>query len=317
MEFFRNRGFQARDNGFVQDYRCFSVAAKNRADLERGDKILLPESALRALTRQRVAYPMLFRLLHREANRITHCSVMEFSAEEGVCYMPLWMMEQLGLYDGALVNVKNVSLKKATFVKIQPHKTAFTEISNPKAVLEHKLRNFSCLTTGDTLSIEYNGERFLIDVLEVKPDGKACIIETDCEVDFAQPLDYKEPKKVFPPKKKVAKEPEVSTADTATATANTKDKTKSNEEETKAESPHFKTGGYRLDGKKHKTTPTKPKAKPKPKAQIEKEVRLPCLNCKCGFIINGLFLYVCNYFVVCILHQRKKGGRESSMATAF
>ena len=72
----------------------------------------------------------------------THCSVMEFSAEEGVCYIPSWMMAHLGLYDGAILNIKNVSLAKASYIKIQPHKTAFTEISNPKAVLEHRLRNF-------------------------------------------------------------------------------------------------------------------------------------------------------------------------------
>ena len=65
------------------------------------------------------------------------------------------------------------------------------------------------MTTGDTLCIEYNCEKFYINVLKVVPNGKACIIETDCEVDFATPLDYKEPEKVFPKQKKAA--PEVST----------------------------------------------------------------------------------------------------------
>ena len=179
-----------------------------------GDKILLPESALRALTVRRVEYPMLFRL-ESPSGRKTHCSVMEFSAEEGCCYIPLWMMEHLGLFEGAVLRIINVSLAKATFVKIQPHKTAFTEISNPKAVLEHRLRSYSCLTEGDTLRLQYNDETFDIDVLEVKPNGKACIIETDCEVDFAPPLDYKEPEKVFPPAKKMHTESAAAAASSA------------------------------------------------------------------------------------------------------
>ena len=61
-------------------------------------------------------YPMLFRLRNKQLDRATHCSVMEFSGEEGVCYIPLWMMEHLGLYDGAVIQVTNVSLSKATYV---------------------------------------------------------------------------------------------------------------------------------------------------------------------------------------------------------
>ena len=51
--------------------------------------------------RLQVDYPMLFRLTnHASATRkVTHCGVMEFSAAEGVCYMPHWVSDD-GLIRG-------------------------------------------------------------------------------------------------------------------------------------------------------------------------------------------------------------------------
>lgn len=43
--------------------------------------------------------------------------------------------------------------------------------------------------------VAYNNKKFYIDVVEAKPSSAVSIIETDCEVDFAPPLDYKEPEK--------------------------------------------------------------------------------------------------------------------------
>lgn len=43
--------------------------------------------------------------------------------------------------------------------------------------------------------IAYNNKKFYIDIVETKPSPAICIIETDCEVDFAPPLDYEEPEK--------------------------------------------------------------------------------------------------------------------------
>ncbi|KAH7862852.1 hypothetical protein Vadar_010258 [Vaccinium darrowii] len=61
--------------------------------------------------------------------------------------------------------------------------------------LETTLRNFSCLTTGDSIMVAYNNQKYYIDIIETKPSNAISIIETDCEVDFAPPLYYKEPEK--------------------------------------------------------------------------------------------------------------------------
>lgn len=52
--------------------------------------------------------------------------------------------------------------------------------------------------------VSYNNKKFYIDIVETKPSHAISIIETDCEVDFAQPLDYKEPER--PLKSKVPPE---------------------------------------------------------------------------------------------------------------
>lgn len=65
--------------------------------------------------------------------------------------------------------------------------------------LETTLRNFSCLTVGDNIMVAYNNKKYYIDIIESKPANAISIIETDCEVDFAPPLDYKEPERVTPP----------------------------------------------------------------------------------------------------------------------
>lgn len=49
--------------------------------------------------------------------------------------------------------------------------------------------------------VAYNNKKYYIDIVETKPSNAISIIETDCEVDFAPPLDYKEPEKPVAPTK--------------------------------------------------------------------------------------------------------------------
>ncbi|KAM7522174.1 hypothetical protein LguiA_012076 [Lonicera macranthoides] len=226
---------------FEQNYRCYPVSFIEKPHLEKGDKVIMPPSALDRLAYLQIDYPMLFELSNPSAGKITHCGVLEFVADEGIIYLPYWMMENMLLQEGDIVNVKNSSLSKGTYVKLQPHTKDFLDVSNPKAILETTLRSYSCLTTGDTIMVAYNNKKFYIDIVETKPSAAISIIETDCEVDFAPPLDYKEPEK---PAKSAAlsnkKAPEV-------------------EEEPAQKIPKFNpfTGsGRRLDGK----LPTQPDA---------------------------------------------------------
>ncbi|KAF6083453.1 ubiquitin recognition factor in ER associated degradation 1 [Phyllostomus discolor] len=118
--------------------------------------VIMPPSALDQLSRLNITYPMLFKLTNKNSDRMTHCGVLEFVADEGICYLPHWMMQNLLLEEGGLVQVESVNLQVATYSKFQPQSPDFLDITNPKAVLENALRNFACLTTGDVIAINYN-----------------------------------------------------------------------------------------------------------------------------------------------------------------
>jgi len=163
--------------------------------LEQGDKIVLPQSALDELSRMNIQFPIMFQITNEHTKRTSHCSVLEFTAPEGNVYLPIWIFDNLQMDPNStqnLVSLRNVSLQKGTFVKLQPHTSDFTELSNPRALLEVALRNFSCLTKSDTIQISPRGfgRTFHLNVVETKPTDQISIIETDVRVEFIEPLDY-------------------------------------------------------------------------------------------------------------------------------
>lgn len=161
--------------------------------------MFLPASALDKLSQLHVTYPMLFELINGAKGTKTHAGVLEFTAEEGRCYLPSWIMQTLGLEQGDLVQTKSTDLPPGGFVKLQPQSVEFLDISDPKAVLETAFRDFACLTVGDVFTFSYNDVIYEIAVLEVKPDDGVkraiSVQETDLEVDFAPPVGYQEPER--------------------------------------------------------------------------------------------------------------------------
>ncbi|KAF8311622.1 UFD1-domain-containing protein [Clavulina sp. PMI_390] len=130
----------------------------------------------------------------------THAGVLEFIAREGVCHLPQWMMRTLRLNEGDPIRLTGARLPKGKLVKLQAQSTTFLEISDPKAVLEQALRNFSTLTQGDMIEIVYNSIVFELLIMEIKPEGSGIsLLDTDLEVDFATPKGYVEPKRKPPP----------------------------------------------------------------------------------------------------------------------
>ena len=180
-------------------YRCYSVymlPGNERHDVEKGGKIIMPPSALDQLTRLNIVYPMLFKLTNNRHHRHTHCGVLEFVADEGKVYLPYWMMRNLLLEEGSMVQIESSALPVATFSKFQPQSPDFLEIHNQKAVLENALRNFACLTTGDVIAINYNDKVYELCVLETRPGPAVSIIECDMNVEFATPVGYQEPQRI-------------------------------------------------------------------------------------------------------------------------
>lgn len=168
--------------------KVYPVTFLERSDLERGDKILLPPTILNKISNYDVQGPIIFELMNNKSKKKTHCGVMDFTADEGCAYLPIWMMQNINIKEGQKVNLKYTSLEKGNYVKLQPQTDDFLKISNPKAVLEAKLRYFTCLTKFDTIAIDYNNKIYWINVLNVKPGFAVTIIDTDVDVDFELPV---------------------------------------------------------------------------------------------------------------------------------
>lgn len=92
----------------------------------------MPESALHELSRIHTSYPMTFMISNPEMGLKTYCGNLEFVASENTCNIPIWMMNLLCLEEGSEVIIRNVNLKKGTFIKFQPHETKFIDIPSFK-----------------------------------------------------------------------------------------------------------------------------------------------------------------------------------------
>ena len=86
-----------------------------------------------------------------------------------------------------------MELPKGTFIKLQPHLTEFINNPNPKTILEYNLRNYFCVTEGDTISVKFGKKIFKIDIVNCKPGKGIRTLNCDIVVDFDPPKDYKEP----------------------------------------------------------------------------------------------------------------------------
>ena len=133
------------NNLFIEVYRAFPTAVMGRGDIDATNNIILPSSALGKLSIMKDfgnnKSPVLFLILNIQLGIYTHCGIIEFTAEEGTCYIPYNMFDRLSLEEGQQVNIRAIKLDPGTFIKLRPLKTEFINNQNPKTILEYNLRN--------------------------------------------------------------------------------------------------------------------------------------------------------------------------------
>ena len=169
---------------FMHSYKVYSPAFIGKPEVNKGNKIILPTSALNELARLKISYPMTFMISNPQIQKKSYCGVLEFSAEEGTCHLPVWLMHNLFLDEGSEIILRNVNLSKGTYMKIQPHETAFIDLPDPKAILERELTNYACVFKGDTINIQYLDRDYAINIVECKPNDQLCVIEADINLEF-------------------------------------------------------------------------------------------------------------------------------------
>ncbi len=198
-------------NSFWRRYTVRSPKSLDRSEVETSGKIILPVSAIEEITRELETQPtsygaygfsylsshnqpnvqkentIIFEVSGSENKRL-FCGVLEFTADPGQVCLPQWIMDNLGLKEGSLAQLRRVNLPKGTFVKMQPHDAAFhNNTDNPKAMLEWLLPDYVALTSGETLVLNYHNTKYYLDVLEVAPGRAISLIDTNLNLEFAAP----------------------------------------------------------------------------------------------------------------------------------
>ena len=201
------------NNAFTTTLLCFSYACSSQSEeltsrVKYSNKILLPPSVLYSINNHQSQSQsqsqsqnndtfndvMFFKIKNLE-NEITEvCGVQEFSAPPGVVHIPYHIMEGMGIKEGSNVEISLYNPPNGSYVKLQPHKTEFIELSDPKAVLEKILsRDYPVVSQGQTIALYYKevDKVYHIDIVKAEPAEVIKIINVNLNVDFDPPKDYK------------------------------------------------------------------------------------------------------------------------------
>ena len=183
---------------FQQKYRVFSAAFwQNNGstfDLEKSDKIVLPPSALNALTDCNASFPVLLKIqiIDSFSNKPLPSNifsyVIDYSAPEGLIYMSSWMINKLKL-DQSGQSVVELSLPTesnlkyqcptAEFLQLQPHSLQLMLLNNLTDLVHVSLADYySSLRIGDEITVYQNKKEYKLSV--IKLSGKETSYTPKC-----------------------------------------------------------------------------------------------------------------------------------------
>ena len=184
------------DNFFMEVYNAFPSYYCGREDIDISNNIILPESALKALSKLKnfgdSKNPLFFRILNIELNVSTMCGVADFTAEEGTCYLPNVMFEKLYLLEGQKVNIRKVDLEPGKSVKLRPQLNEFIKYPNSNNIVKYGLLNYFCVTTGDIISVNYKNKIYKFDVIQCQPKSSINISNGNIDIEFDDNINNEE-----------------------------------------------------------------------------------------------------------------------------
>ena len=187
----------ATDENFVKTLMCFSYACSANSEvtdrLKYSNKICLPESILfEKKEKENVTFPLFFKIKNPITKYGTVCGVEEFTAPPGVCHLPYQIMSDISVEQGSNIELHMINPPNGDFVKLRFHTSKFSELSDPKQIMEEIMsRDYPVLSQGQTIILNNmkNNKQYYVDIVETRPTEIIQIINTNLNVDFAQSLD--------------------------------------------------------------------------------------------------------------------------------
>jgi ubiquitin fusion degradation protein 1 len=174
---------------FSSSFLVASPQSIGRLELNSGGKILLPQFALDVILKNKFNQPvMLFSVQNPRTKQQIAAGVESFTSDSASCVIPDWMAQAISLSEHDKVLVTLAKYPSATKVVFQPFNEQFSNLPNPRVILEHTLRQIPCLTEGSVIPIEFNKIQYFLKVLKTEPAKVVSIVHADVITDFARPL---------------------------------------------------------------------------------------------------------------------------------
>ena len=160
--------------------------------LENSSKLILPKRILFEISKyEDISYPLKFKI--NDTN--TLFSVHECGEDIDEMLISNNYIANLNLepYKECKLTLITSPIDSGKKIILKPHSSKFLDIQNPKEFLEKSLNQlYTYLTKGQTILIPNDDIQLYIDVINCEPNDSICILDTDLEVDFEEPYDYKE-----------------------------------------------------------------------------------------------------------------------------
>ena len=177
-------------------FAAFPSCFNQREQQPIGDYAIFPQEILED------TQDMQFSEMHLELTGNLHSKVCStplcfYLSEEPSVFLPEWMFQNLYLQPGDEIEINLIesSLPKATFLKVQPHDSAFLTIPDHKTQLEKALQCFSTMSVGSVINVVIDKDSYELSIISGLPDQKYLSLrDTDVAIEFEPPLDFVESK---------------------------------------------------------------------------------------------------------------------------
>ena len=164
------------------------------ARLENSNLVLLPPEILAqdCSTNIQNNETLFFELKHN--NSSINVGVFEFTDFPDICYIPYYYMVLLGIKEGDRIDISQIpEPHSATHIILTPHEQAFSDLQDPKGVLEECIsKNYPILSETSIIRVETEGKIFSLSVSKLEPNGIAKMIDCDVNLEFSRALDYEQ-----------------------------------------------------------------------------------------------------------------------------
>jgi hypothetical protein len=163
----------------------YHPSISNIDELEHSNKIILPPSILEYMVDHNIDTNVIFEIKKQnDYVQSLYMTAQEFSAVEGMCYIPYLHMQQAWLSDGEDIYIEiEINIPKGNSITLKPSCDSYIDIDNYKKKIEDIIvKRYSVLSTMDIIYLSHNNKIYTFDVMETLPADVIDMRNTDVDL---------------------------------------------------------------------------------------------------------------------------------------